>query len=39
MPLIHVHVPDGSLTRDDKRTLIERVTRAAVSAEGVPSAT
>jgi len=36
MPLIHVHVPEGSLTRDDKRTLIDRVTRAAVSAEGVP---
>ena len=36
MPLIHVHVPEGSLSRDDKRILIERVTRAAVQAEGVP---
>ena len=36
MPLIHVHVPQGSLTSDDKRVLIERVTRAAVEAEGVP---
>ncbi len=36
MPLVHVHVPEGSLTRDEKRDLIARVTRAAVEAEGVP---
>lgn len=35
MPLIHIHVPEGSLSRDDKRQMIELVTRAAVEAEGV----
>jgi 4-oxalocrotonate tautomerase len=36
MPLVHVYVPEGSLSRDDKRDLIARVTQAAVEAEGVP---
>lgn len=35
MPLIHVYVPEGSLSPPDKRTLIERATRAAAEAEGV----
>jgi 4-oxalocrotonate tautomerase len=36
MPMIHIHVPAGSLDRAAKRAVIEAATRAAVEAEGVP---
>ena len=36
MPMIHIHVPAAKLSHEQKRAVIEGVTRAAVEAEGVP---
>jgi 4-oxalocrotonate tautomerase len=36
MPIIHIHVAEGVLTREQKRDVVERTTQAAVEAEGVP---
>ena len=35
MPMIHVYVPEATLSSDDKRNLIVDVTKAAEAAEGV----
>ena len=37
MPVIHIYTPEGFLSPARKRLMVERVTAAAVSAEGLPT--
>jgi 4-oxalocrotonate tautomerase len=36
MPLVHVTVPEGSLSEARKQLMVEKVTAAALEAEGLP---
>ncbi len=36
MPLVHVYVPEGSLTMEKRRLMVEKITDAVVEAEGLP---
>jgi 4-oxalocrotonate tautomerase family enzyme len=36
MPLVHVTVPEGSLSDTRKQLMVEKVTAAALEAEGLP---
>lgn len=38
MPLVQISVPAGSLTTEQKATMIAKVTDACVEAEGIPAA-
>jgi 4-oxalocrotonate tautomerase len=37
MPVIHIYTPEGFVSPARKRLLVERVTAAAVEAEGLPT--
>jgi len=37
MPLVHVTVPEGSLSDARKQLMVEKVTAAALEAEGLPN--
>jgi len=37
MPLVHVTVPEGSLSDARKQLMVEKVTEATLEAEGLPS--
>ena len=37
MPVIHIFTPEGFVSPARKRLMIEKVTRAAVEAEGLPT--
>ena len=37
MPLVHVTVPEGSLSDARKKLMVEKVTEAALEAEGLPN--
>lgn len=37
MPFVQVSVPEGSLTRDQKRRMIEKITDVVVEVEGIPA--
>ncbi|HSB86815.1 MAG TPA: 4-oxalocrotonate tautomerase family protein [Ilumatobacteraceae bacterium] len=37
MPVIHIYTPQGFLSPARKRLMVERVTTAAVEAEGLPT--
>ena len=36
MPLVHVTVPEGSLSEARKKLMVEKITEAALEAEGLP---
>jgi 4-oxalocrotonate tautomerase len=36
MPFVNVYVPEGSLTLEKRRLMIEKITDAVVEAEGLP---
>jgi 4-oxalocrotonate tautomerase family enzyme len=36
MPLVHVTVPEGSLSEARKQLMVEKITAAALEAEGLP---
>jgi phenylpyruvate tautomerase PptA (4-oxalocrotonate tautomerase family) len=37
MPVIHIYTPEGFLSPARKKLMVERVTKAAVDAEGLPT--
>jgi 4-oxalocrotonate tautomerase len=37
MPLVHVTVPEGSLSETRKQLMVEKITEAALEAEGLPN--
>ena len=37
MPLVHVTVPEGSLSDARKQLMVEKITEAALEAEGLPN--
>ena len=37
MPVIHIYTPEGFLSSARKKLMVERVTKAAVDAEGLPT--
>jgi 4-oxalocrotonate tautomerase family enzyme len=37
MPVIHIYTPEGFLSSARKKLMIDKVTRAAVEAEGLPT--
>jgi len=37
MPLVHVTVPEGSLSDARKKLMVEKITEAALEAEGLPN--
>lgn len=37
MPLVQVSVPEGALTQDQKRRMIEKITDVVVEVEGIPA--